>query len=80
MVEELPPASISIRSPFDEQIRFCTKRQTAWVGYKIHLTETCDEQLPWLIIDNPSCYQRKLMEQASTKRATFSSKPLAVTA
>ena len=29
---------------------------------------------------NPSCYQRKLMEQASTKRATFSSKPLAVTA
>ena len=29
---------------------------------------------------NPSCYQRKLMEQARTKRATFNSKPLAVTA
>jgi hypothetical protein len=29
---------------------------------------------------NPSCYQRKLMEQASTKRATLSSEPLAVTA
>jgi peptide/nickel transport system permease protein len=29
---------------------------------------------------NPSCYQRKLMEQARTKRATFNSNPLAVTA
>ncbi len=31
-------------------------------------------------IFNPSCYQRWLMETAKTKRATFSSKPLAVTA
>lgn len=50
-LEELPPASISIRSPFDEQVRFCTKRQTAWVGYRVHVTETCDEQLPRLITD-----------------------------
>jgi eukaryotic-like serine/threonine-protein kinase len=32
------------------------------------------------ILFNPSCYQRKLKEDATTKRATFSSKPLAVTA
>ena len=32
------------------------------------------------LISNLSCYQRKLMEQARTKRATLSSKPLAVTA
>jgi len=31
-------------------------------------------------LNNPSCYQRKLMEQARTKRATFNSNPLAVTA
>ena len=29
---------------------------------------------------NPSCYQRKLMLQARTKRATLISKPLGVTA
>ncbi len=31
-------------------------------------------------IHNPSCYQRWLIDTATTKRATFSSKPLAVTA
>ena len=48
-VDELPPASVAIYSPFDAQARFSTKRQTRWVGYKVHLTETCDEQLPRII-------------------------------
>src|SRR5512133_167658 len=47
--DELPPASIAIYSPFDEEARFSTKRQTNWVGYKAHLTETCEEQLPRII-------------------------------
>jgi transposase len=25
------------------------KREVTWVGYKVHLTETCDEDLPHLI-------------------------------
>lgn len=48
-VNELPPASVAIYSPFDDQVRFCTKRQTSWVGYKVHLTETCDDQSPRII-------------------------------
>jgi transposase len=49
--DELPPATQAIRSPFDVDVRFSTKRQTSWIGYKVHLTETCDEQLPRLITE-----------------------------
>jgi transposase len=48
---ELPPASVAIYSPFDEEARFSTKRQTIWVGYQVHLTETCDEALPRIITE-----------------------------
>lgn len=27
----------------------CYTRETGWVGYKVHLTETCDEDAPRLI-------------------------------
>ncbi len=49
--DELPPATIAIYSPFDEEARFSTKRQTNWVGYKVHFSETCDEHLPRIITD-----------------------------
>ena len=48
---ELPPASLAINSPFDPEVRFSIKRQTSWTGYKVHLTETCDDQLPRMITE-----------------------------
>jgi transposase len=47
--EDLPPSSIRITSPYDTQARFACKRSTKWVGYKVHLTETCDEETPNII-------------------------------
>jgi transposase len=47
--EELPPAGSTIRSPYDEEVRYAQKRSMAWVGYKVHLTETCDTDAPRLI-------------------------------
>jgi transposase len=44
-----PPAAISIRSPHDPEARYSEKRSTTWVGYKAHLTETCDDDKPRLI-------------------------------
>ena len=38
-----------IASPYDPDARYSTKRGIAWVGYKVHLTETCDEDQPHLI-------------------------------
>lgn len=47
--QNLPPAERLIQSPYDHEARFCCKRQTEWTGYKVHLTETCDDDSPHLI-------------------------------
>ena len=44
-----PPSSQLIQSPYDVEARYSSKRSTNWVGYKVHLTETCDEGYPDLI-------------------------------
>ena len=47
--EDRPPSALQIHSPYDVEARFSTKREILWAGYKVHLTETCDEELPHLI-------------------------------
>jgi transposase len=47
--DDAPPAALMINSPYDPQARYSVKRETTWTGYKVHLTETCDEDLPHLI-------------------------------
>jgi transposase len=44
-----PPHSKRIFSPYEIEARKSTKRSTIWTGYKVHLTETCEEDLPHLI-------------------------------
>jgi transposase len=45
----LPPAQAFINSPYDREARYAKKRTTSWVGYKVHLTETCEDDAPHLI-------------------------------
>jgi transposase len=40
--DEQPSAAVRIASPYDLEARYSSKRDTHWVGYKLHLTETCD--------------------------------------
>jgi transposase len=47
--EDLPPSAERLASPHDPEARYSTKRSVTWVGYKVHLTETCDEGWPSLI-------------------------------
>jgi len=47
--KNLPPCAIRIQSPYDTEARYSSKRSVDWVGYKIHLTATCDEDGPPLI-------------------------------
>lgn len=47
--DDLLPSSERIASPHDIQARYSMKRDVKWVGYKVHLTETCLENLPNLI-------------------------------
>src|SRR3954463_16268566 len=48
----IPPSALFVSSPYDTDAHLGRKRTTQWVGYKAHLTETCDEGRPHLI--NPS--------------------------
>ena len=41
--------ALLIISPYDPEARFGSKRDLAWIGYKVHLTETCDDAQPHLI-------------------------------
>jgi len=48
-LEEKPPGALLIQSPYDLEARYSSKRDTHWVGYKVHLSETCDVDRPDLI-------------------------------
>lgn len=48
--QDIPPASVLISSPYDCDAHMSIKRSTVWTGFKVHLTETCDEETPHLII------------------------------
>jgi transposase len=43
------PATQLIISPYDLDARHGKKRTTFWTGYKVHFTQTCDEEAPQLI-------------------------------
>jgi len=43
------PAAQLINSPYDLDARYGKKRTTVWVGYKVHFSQTCDEDAPQLI-------------------------------
>ncbi len=47
--ENIPPAGLYISSPYDLDAHYSKKRTTSWVGFKVHLTETCEKDNPHLI-------------------------------
>src|SRR5262245_38493859 len=47
--QELPPATEGIESPYDAEARYRHKRDTAWTGYMVHVSETCESTAPHLL-------------------------------
>ncbi len=47
--DNIPPPAKMICSPYDKEATYGRKRTTWWAGYKVHLTESCDEDAPRLI-------------------------------
>jgi transposase len=45
----LPPSAQFVSSPYDADAHLGKKRTTCWIGYKVSLTETCEDDLPNLI-------------------------------
>jgi transposase len=42
-------ATEAINSPHDPEGRYSSKRSTIWVGYRVHLTESCDDDQPRVV-------------------------------
>jgi len=63
---ELPPVGERLQSPYDPEMHYSTKRQMEWSGYKVHVTETCDEDAAHLITHVKTC---TAMEQDMTSTA-----------
>jgi transposase len=42
----LPPGDTRVASPYDTDARWGVKRDEFWLGYKLHITETCDDRPP----------------------------------
>ncbi len=38
-----------VAPPCDPGVHYAKKHSTAWIGYKVHLTETCEEKRPHFI-------------------------------
>jgi transposase len=47
--DNIPPAAVLIVSPYDPEAHVSVKRSTVWTGFKVHVSETCDEASPHLI-------------------------------
>lgn len=47
--KEMPPAAQLIQSPFDLEAHYSRKQSREWMGYKVHFTETCNDDAPHLI-------------------------------
>jgi transposase len=45
----LPPSGLFLSSPYEVEARYAKTQTTSWVGYKVHVTETCDDTAPHLI-------------------------------
>jgi transposase len=63
---ELPPVGERLQSPYDPKMHYSTKRQLEWSGYKVHVTETCDDDAAHLITHVKTC---PAMEQDMTSTA-----------
>jgi transposase len=42
--DDLPPNAERHDSPYDPEVRYSSKRDLHWIGYKVHLTETCEDE------------------------------------
>ncbi len=47
--EDMPPAAQQLQSPYDPDARYASKYDATWLGYRVHLTETCDAGTSHLI-------------------------------
>ena len=54
--DDVPPNAERHDSPYDPEVRYSTKRDLHWIGYKVHVTETCEDEQPHVITHVQTTY------------------------
>ncbi|BDP43744.1 hypothetical protein DAETH_42510 (plasmid) [Deinococcus aetherius] len=60
------PTGERVHSPYAPEAHFSDKRGVKWLGYKVHYTETCDQNDVHLIVDSDTC-SAEIPDVASTR-------------
>lgn len=47
---ERPPSGDRVHTPYDPEATYTYKNSSGWLGYKVHFTETCEEDVPHVIV------------------------------
>jgi transposase len=64
---ELPPVGERLQSPYDPEAHYSAKRGLEWSGYKVHVTEACDEEAAHVVTHVETCPAMQ-PDMASTAR------------
>lgn len=48
--DDLPPSSKRIHTPYDPEATYMTRHGYGWLGYRVHFTETCENDYPHLVV------------------------------
>ncbi len=56
--DDLPPNAERHDFPYDPEVRYSTKRDLHWIGYKVHLTETCEDEQVHVLTHVETTYGR----------------------
>ncbi len=53
----VPPGDLRIASPYDPEARWGGKKDLTWLGYKLHISETCDDPPACGCLPDPAAAQ-----------------------
>ena len=65
--EGMPRSDHFTSSSYDPDAHLARKRSTHWIGYKVHLTESCEEDQPDLLEWLPALLPMAIWRQISIK-------------
>lgn len=63
--QDSAPGALRIRSPYDIEARRSAKYSRSWTGCRVHLSESCDEEIPRLIT-NVETAEATTQDQSAT--------------
>ena len=63
----MPRSDHFTSSSYDPDAHLARKRSTHWIGYKVHLTESCEENQPDLLEWLPALLPMAIWRQISIK-------------